>query len=198
MEDEELITFKLVKDRSNSDFMIGREIENTPAKGMQTIFLPKMYPVKFIMAVKPQHCTHLYFGANKAFPNTIDGNEWKIWELSIMAFLRQGYWCTLDFQPQHWDLVVNSPLVEYPRFIPLVSLELPNIHVAGYNACVKLDDTNIEGNNGGVWVHSVHNLMTRETYTRWDNYRGDKHHQFQKDGVDAIKRVYKKEELENE
>ena len=190
MDDEALIKSVRVTDRSDSDFMVGREIEHTPAYNMQTLFLPKIYPVKFIMSVKPKHCTHLYFGANKGFPETVDSKEFKIWEVTVLAFLKKGFWCTLDFQPHHWNLVMNSKLINEPRFIPLVSLEVPGIERANYNTCIKLDDTGIEATNGGVWVHELHNLRTRETFTRWDEYRGDKHHKFLTQGVNDRKRVY--------
>ena len=192
--DEDVIQSVLVKDRSEGDFMVGREIENTPAKNMQTLFLPQLYPLQFIQNIKPQHCTHLYFGANKCFPAEITDKDFKKWEITISMFLKKGYWCTLDFQPQHWNMVINSRLTQFPRFIPLVALELPNIQQAGYNACVKLDDTDIEGKNGGVWVHEIHALRSRESFTRWDQYKGDKHYKFDKKNVDPGKRIYKKEE----
>ena len=39
-------------------------------------------------------------------------------------------------------------------------------------------------------MHELHNLRTRETFTRWDEYRGDKHHKFLTQGVNDRKRVY--------
>jgi len=166
---------KKLKKREECDYMWGREVERTPAYGMQTLFLPKPYSFKMINKIRPEHCNHLYFGANKGFPtHKLSADEWLSWESTIRFFLDAGFWCTLDIPAHQWEDTLETCLVEYPRFILMVSLELPYIAQSGYNACLKLDDKSIEGHNGGVWVHELHELRDRTKFTRWDDYRNDK------------------------
>jgi hypothetical protein len=39
---------------------------------------------------------------------------------------------------------------------------------------LKIDDKDFDATNPGVWCHSLHSLMSRETFTSWDDYKGDK------------------------
>jgi len=172
------ITLKASKkvSREDCDYMLGREIENTPAKGMQTLFIAKAgLPPTVIAKICPTFCTHIYFGANKCFPkHKMNNDEWRYWERTIEIFLKQGYYCTLDIPVHQWNDVLETSLVEYPNFILMLSLELPYINQAGYHATLKLDDTSLGGVNGGVWCHQLHDLRDRKVYTAWNDYRGDK------------------------
>jgi hypothetical protein len=38
---------------------------------------------------------------------------------------------------------------------------------------LKIDDKDFDATNPGVWCHSLHSLMSRETFTGWDDYEGD-------------------------
>ena len=44
----------------------------------------------------------------------------------------------------------------------------------GQHKPIKLDDKDFNATNPGVWVHSVHDLMKRKTFTSWDKYKQDK------------------------
>jgi len=50
---------------------------------------------------------------------------------------------------------------------------MPYIDLLGYNACVKIDDKDFDSTNPGVWVHKVHDLKTRDTFTDWSKYTTD-------------------------
>jgi hypothetical protein len=69
--------------------------------------------------------------------------------------------------------VLESGYTEYNRFIPMLSVKVPYIDQLGYNACIKLDDKDFDSTNPGVWVHKVHDLKTRSTYTDWSKYTTD-------------------------
>jgi hypothetical protein len=161
--------------REDADYMIGREIENTPAKGKQTLFLAKWINPVTISKIRPEFCTHLYFGANKSFPKEkLSAAEWNKWVNTITVFLHQGFQCTLDIPLSQYNDLMETSLVKHPNFIMMLSIELPSIQQAGYNACLKLDDVGVGGVNGGVWVHTLHDLRTKESYTSWHDYGRDK------------------------
>ena len=91
----------------------------------------------------------------------------------LKRLLKKGYWITLDFPVTDTEWVLESGYTEYNRFIPMVSVKLPYIDQLGYNACIKLDDKDFDATNPGVWVHKVHDLKTRETFTDWSKYSKD-------------------------
>ena len=43
-----------------------------------------------------------------------------------------------------------------------------------YNACLKLDDTDFNATNPGVWVHRIHELKSLDKFTNWEQYKSDK------------------------
>ena len=57
--------------------------------------------------------------------------------------------------------LLESALVEFDNFIPMISVKLPYIKQFGYNATIKLDDKDFAATNPGVWCHSVHDLQKR-------------------------------------
>lgn len=149
---------------------VGVEVENTPMRGQQTLFVVGLQNPKEIMELAEQHgCKHIYLGANHSFT---DRNQ-ETWEAVALVLLKNDLWVTLDFDIQHTEWVLECGFTEHRRFIPMISAKLPYINQLGYNACLKLDDKGFEASNTGVWVHSIHNLMSRETYTDWDQYKGD-------------------------
>ena len=157
-------------------FFTGVEIERTPAYGMRTLFVVDVQPAEEIIALaKEKDCRHIYFGANQSFRTNgiydIDG--WRPWEDMIKGCLDAGYWCTLDFDVKEVEGLLESGLTENRRFIPQISVKLPYLQQLGYNAIIKLDDKDFKSTNPGVWCHSLHNLLTRETFTDWSKYTKD-------------------------
>ena len=157
-------------------FFTGIEIEKTPAKGMQTLFVVGVQSVDSILEMAGEnYCKHIYFGANQSFPKlaTDDADEWRPWERMIDQCLDAGYWCTLDFDVSVVQGVLEMPVIGNRRFIPQISVKLPYLQQLGYNATIKLDDIDFEYSNPGVWCHSLHSLTTRETFTDWGQYGKD-------------------------
>jgi len=161
--------------RQEAEFIIGREHRKTPAYGMQTLTCPVQAEFKHIDSIKPAHCKHLSFGP---IPKTETSKAQIIkWTSIVRLYLEAGNWCTLEIDIAHWDLIQETALVNYPRFVLLVKLPLANVDKIGYNACIVIDDNEFGGSNGGVWTHELHNLRQRQYFTRWDDYHGDRHTQ---------------------
>jgi len=165
-------------------FFTGIEVEHTPALGKQTLFVVGVQSVQEIQdwiddfasyENKSTHIKHIYFGANQSFPTigTNDYVKWTQWENMILPFLQKGYLCTLDIDVNCVEGLLESALVEYHNFIPMISVKLPYIRQLGYNATLKLDDRDFAATNPGVWCHSIHELQNRDHFTDWSKYTKD-------------------------
>lgn len=147
---------------------VGTEVEHTPQYGKKTLFVVGLQNVDDIMnTANEQGCKHIYLGANMSWQK--DEN----WDNMVFPLLKDGYWVTLDFPVTNTEWVLESGYTEYNRFIPMISVKMPYIDQLGYNACLKIDDKDFDSTNPGVWVHKVHDLKTRETFTDWSKYTTD-------------------------
>jgi len=155
-------------------FFTGTEVEHTPAHGKRTLFVVGVQTVEDIA----QHLLgteHIYFGANMSFPKC-DVNDvavWTPWDRMIRHFLDLDYLCTLDIDVTCVEGLLESVLVEYDNFVPMISVKLPYIKQLGYNATIKIDDRDFKATNPGVWCHSLHTLMDRKVFTDWSQYTKD-------------------------
>lgn len=157
-------------------FFTGVEIEHTPAYGMRTLFVVGVQDTDTILekAFHPAHgrCEHLYFGANQSF-DPKHRTDWLLWTDMVQVCLEEGFWCTLDIEPKHIETLLEYGLTEKRRFIPQISVKIPYLQQLGYNATIKIDDVDFEASNPGVWCHSLQSLLTRESFTDWDQYSKD-------------------------
>jgi hypothetical protein len=155
-------------------FFTGTEVEHTPAFGMPTLFVVGVQQEEWI-GYNLNGRRHIYFGANQSFPkiDTNDHVKWSKWENMIKPFLDRDYLCTLDIDVNCVEGLLESSLVEYHNFIPMISVKLPYIRQLGYNATLKLDDRDFAATNPGVWCHSIHELQNRDHFTDWSKYIKD-------------------------
>lgn len=160
----------------STKFFVGTEVEHTPAFGQRTLFVVGIQDSREVMDTAAQHaCTHIYFGANQSFPNLeiYDGDGWRPWERMIQDCLDARWLCTLDLDVSCAEGLLESSLVDYNNFIPMISVKLPYIKQFGYNATLKIDDKDFEATNPGVWCHSLHALQRRSVFTDWSKYTQD-------------------------
>jgi hypothetical protein len=159
--------------RQDVVYFIGTEVEHTAMKDEKTLFVVGVQPVSEISKRADAHgIKHLYFGTSQSFtPKT--NSEYEAWEQMIIPLLKQGYWCTLDFDVEYADCVLECGFDEYDKYIGMISVKLPYIRQFNYNATLKLDDTTWGKSNPGVWCHSLHELQQRSVYTDWKDYVGD-------------------------
>jgi hypothetical protein len=158
-------------------FFVGKEIETTPAYGMDTLFVVGVHDPYSIMEIAGEHyCSHIYFGANQSFDakgNANDAEYWRPWENMIHVCLEAGYWCTLDFDVQDVEGLLESGLTEKRKFIPQISVKIPYLQQLGYNATLKIDDVDFAATNPGVWCHRLNTLLDERKFTNWDQYGKD-------------------------
>jgi hypothetical protein len=166
----------------NVDFFVGTEVERTPAFGRRTLFVVGVQPIQNIQdwlddyhsyEDRSYHIEHVFFGANHSFdPKTPE--EWRKWESMITYFLLRGYLCTLDIPIGAVEEFNDGSLCDYRNFVPQIRVSVPYTKLWNYNTMLKIDDKDFDATNPGVWCHSLHSLMSRETFTGWDDYKGDK------------------------
>ena len=167
----------------NIKFFFGREVEHTPAYGMDTLFVTGVQPVQDIeQAMKaaeteqPGHyginIKHIFFGANHSF-NPVEFEDWKAWEAMIEYFLNKGFLCSLDIPLSAVEEFNDGGLNEYDNFIPQIRVPIPYIKLWNYNTMLKIDDKDFKATNPGVWSHSLHDLQDRSKFTPWDKYKDD-------------------------
>ncbi len=165
-------------DRVAPDFFTGVEVENSPAKGLQTLFVVGIQPVDTIIAnVLNSKSQHVYIGANMSLHEleNDDYDGWKQWDHMIEGVLDSGAvdYVTVDVTSDQVEGFLESRVSEDSRVIPMVSVKLPYTRLLNYNTTIKIDDKGFDQTNPGVWCHSLHDLMDRKTFTPWSAYRGD-------------------------
>jgi hypothetical protein len=153
------------------NFFTGTEVEKTPAFGKQTLFVVGVQSVDSI-ALNLQGCEHIFFGANHSF-DPKDNLDWARWEGMIGYFLERGYLCSLDIPITAVAEFNDSGLCEYRNFVPQIRISIPYVKLWNYNTMIKIDDSDFDATNPGVWTHSLHSLMSRRTFTDWDQYNKD-------------------------
>jgi hypothetical protein len=156
---------------NNVDFFTGVEVERTPAFGKRTLFVVGVQPAADIEA-KLIGTEHIFFGANHSF-HPANRLEWQRWESMIQPFLDKGYLCSLDIPITHVEEFHDGSLCEHRNFIPQIRVSIPYTKLWNYNTMLKIDDKDFDATNPGVWCHSLHSLMSRETFTSWDEYSQD-------------------------
>ena len=152
-------------------YFFGKEVEHTPAYGMDTLFVTGVRPVEEI-AEKLNGARHIFFGANHSFdPKTAE--EWRAWEDMITFFLERDYLCTLDIPITAVEEFNDGGMNDYDNFIPQIRVAIPYIKLWNYNTMLKIDDRDFAATNPGVWCHSLHKLKDRNVFTDWSEYTKD-------------------------
>ena len=157
------------------DFFTGIEVERTPAFEKRTLFVVGVQPVDEIayhFSKHPDGIEHIFFGANHSF-HPENALEWQRWESMIQPFLDKGYLCSLDIPITHVEDFNDGGLCDHRNFIPQIRVSIPYTKLWNYNTMLKIDDKDFDATNPGVWCHSLHSLLSRETFTSWDDYQGD-------------------------
>jgi hypothetical protein len=158
----------------NAVMFLGTEVERTPAYGMKTLFVVGIQdPGDIVDTANFYGAKHIYLGANQSF--NLDYCDILDWNDMFYALKEADFWITLDYDAKYYTEVLESGYdFEYDRFVPMISVKLPYINHLGYNACIKLDDSDFRKSNHGVWVHRVHDLQDTGEFTDWSKYTQDR------------------------
>jgi len=149
-------------------FFIGTEIEKTPAYNLKTLFVVGIQDIDTIKTIyNEKQCKHIYLGANQSYESGVD------WHNFVHEVLSLGVLTTVDFDVSYATDVCESGYGEHSNAICQVSVKVPYATQLGYNATIKIDDTDFKASNPGVWCHQLHDLMDRGKYTDWTQYTND-------------------------
>lgn len=161
------------KERQDIVYFTGYEVEHTICYDMFTLFVVGTPPVEEILKkAKKAKVTHIYFGTSQSF-NPVTADDYAPWDEVIKGCLKEDYWVSLDFGVEHVQGVTEEGWCEHNRFVPMISVKLPYINQLNYNATLKLDDSTWGATNPGVWTHQLHDLMSKDKFTYWDQYTQD-------------------------
>jgi hypothetical protein len=160
-------------------FFLGKEVEKTPAYGLKTLFVVGLVSIDEINNIlNDPFCSvgetveHIFFGANHSF-NPVEFQELTDWENLIYHFLKLDYRCSLDIPLSVCTTILQTKLIENNNFIPQIRVPIPFTKQWNYNTMLKLDDTSYNYSNPGIWTHSLHDLMDRNKFTDWLEYKDD-------------------------
>lgn len=164
------------REPSQPGIFVGNEVENTPARGMRTLFVAGVYNVDIIKYSAHVHgVEHIYLGANQCVRR-----HDMLQELAAVAqqlLVYTDYKVTLDFPLWLADVLTGyNALLTNENFIPMLSMSARHIEriARNPNATLKLDDDVRDVVNTGVWCHPVKALLSPETKTEWSAYKEDK------------------------
>jgi hypothetical protein len=162
--------------RQQVDYFVGTEVENTAMAGEKTLFVVGIKTLEEIQKILSydmcEGIRHIYLGTSQCFKPYTPA-DWEAWDKFIVELLAANLWVTLDFGVEYAEGVLENSWNEHNNFIPMISVKLPYIKQYNYNATLKIDDTTWGHSNPGVWCHPLHELMTRDVYTDWKDYKGD-------------------------
>ncbi len=146
-------------------FFVGKEVENTPFKDMDTLFVVDTQQLpSIIKRAEENKISHIYLGARQSAEW---GNIHILVDLANVLILK-GYFVTLDFGvSMYWE--VKETLVPSPNLCLMIACRLPEIE-QHMNVCLKVDDDINHKTNPGVWVHRT---ARSEGFTPWSAYDED-------------------------
>ena len=166
------------EERKDIVYFTGIEVEHTAAYGMFTLFVvgtPELEEIleKAELASRSLNpVKQIYFGTSQSF-NPLTFEDWSRWNGCIKGCLDAGYWVTLDFDVQYAEEVYKQKWQNYQKFIPMISVKLPNVRFYNYNTTLKIDDTTWGATNPGVWAYRLNQLLDQESFTYWHEYTQD-------------------------
>ena len=155
----------------NAEFFVGTEVEKTPTQGMKTLFVVRHQEDEDIEKyAEENNCTHIYLGANHCF-KYFDALDKEMLMPTIKKLLH-NYYVTLDI-PATSEPKSIVRLLTNSKFTVVYSLPVANIMNMKGNIVVKIDDTDFQATNPGVWCWSVRDLIKEEHFTDWNEYGDD-------------------------
>ena len=160
--------------RKSSKFFTGPEVENTYLHHMPTLFVVGEAEFNEVRKqLEELEVQHVFLGARQS---ATDQNVLSLMDLAeeIIEGMEPPTWVTLDFDFRLLSVVRAHSAFGLWRFVPLVSLKIPNVTQLPSLTSFKIDDR-FRGNNGGVWTLQLRDLLRVEhAYTPWKAYENDK------------------------
>lgn len=142
-----------------SEPYIGKETENSPAKGLPTIFVEGKS-----FAFSP-NVVHARLGINGSFSPS-SAEEWKEWETTLGHYLSAYDYVSLEMDYAYAENLLESTAAESPKFIPIITISMPYVHQHNYNTVIKISDN---GHSKRSWSHRLHDLLVPKHIVKASN-----------------------------
>lgn len=159
-------------DYDKLDLFEGREVEHTPTRGMNTLFVNGKPSVDKIL----NHAVdHVYMGANHQVIDYNSAEELEYFNSTISSLLAKGFYVTLDYDAQRHNVMLNALdtiIWRSNRFVPMLSVHIPQVKDHP-NLTIKIADEEFKGSNGGVWCMNMDDVPPTK-FTAWSEYTDDK------------------------
>ena len=157
--------------KDNVKVFSGLEVEHTPAYGLQTLFLARndlTFDQIQELAVL-SNVEAIYYGANKSYMH----NHYQQVP-QIIKLLEHGYYVTVDYPFELHQLVSQKFALcwKNPKFIPFCSIVFPDSEEDS-SLYFKIDDSDFNKTNPGVWTMGMKDFKSKAGYTKWDDYKQD-------------------------
>jgi hypothetical protein len=156
------------------DYVLGHEIENTPVKGMKSLFITDVSDYDEIERLaKETGAQQLYFEFIWAIKKDSQNKKQVIRDFrkALRHFLERGWVCGLDTPSEYARYFVDFH--RYPKLINNIALDLPNVPRFNKNTVFKIRDRKFGGDNGGVWTVPLRQIAQDKNITTWGEFDGD-------------------------
>jgi hypothetical protein len=159
--------------RKTTVFFVGDEVEHSPMFGKRTLFVVGPHTAETVLELaETNNVEHIYLGSQQSF-HPVNVYEWAQWDEMIRPLLVKDWFVSLDIDITYAKDLHEQSWCEYHNFIPMLSVKLPNIRLYNYNATLKIDDNSWGDTNPGVWCHPLNELLQRDKFTSWQDYKND-------------------------
>jgi hypothetical protein len=156
---------KTFRGKIRTDFMIGSEIEKTPAFNLRTLFVQGFKSFEEISSIgKENNVEHIYLGANRSYEPNHDWNE-------LISKLLSEFVVTLDYKNEYHSPILTEDIWRNEKFIPMITIDVSNLCGLSKNLTLKIDDT--EFKSPGIWCVNYQDVADSKKFTAWDEYSSD-------------------------
>ena len=159
------------------DYFTGIEVENTKAKGLRTLFVVDIQdPKEVISRARQQNAVHVYLGANHSYHKDWVRMRNGFYDM-VKACIDKGLIVSLNFWAHELTQAKNDikELWTHEKFIPQLSISIPNINTENTYLNIKIDDNSIQQQtNKGVWCFDLYDVIKDEYVTTWNQFANDK------------------------
>lgn len=157
----------------NSTFYVGPEVCQTTAYSKKTLFVVGEQPITKIKSMVDEYKTpHVFLGANRSF----DSSTNPYWESTVRTLLNDGRFVSLEYPSSFHESLLNvlgEDIWKCRNFIPVLSVQIPKVSLSSVNLTVKIDDSNFNDTNPGVWCMNHQELTDSNRFTSWDELNTD-------------------------
>lgn len=162
---------------------IGREVENTPAYGLETLFIvPDGKSTDEIIQIIKKHeseVENVYLNANHFMieDDIIHPGFGIDWHAIFKHIENCSYikFFTIEIFDQNSIQQIHPLLDKYQKLIINVSIQIPFAEKHRQRISLKIDDVTFKATNPGVWSCVITDIMAHSyTFTPWEQYKKDR------------------------